>query len=97
MGNSEEIFSLVLGLSHSRELSRRRMGLEGRYTTLINKIRIGVYPVCRIFLLCGKIGFVGKDNQDQQEPIMGRIEGQNDSRREFPAGLWCANSVKGND
>jgi len=36
-----------------------------------------------------KIGFVDTDNQDQQEPIMGGIEGQNDSRREFPAGLWC--------
>jgi len=36
-----------------------------------------------------KIGFVNTDNQNQQEPIMGGIEGQNDSRREFPACLWC--------
>jgi len=42
-----------------------------------------------------KIGFVDTDNQDQQEPIMGRTEGQNDSRREFPAGLWGAGAGEG--
>ena len=30
-----------------------------------------------------KIGFVDTDNQDQQDPILGRIEDQEDDRWEF--------------